>query len=71
MLSAVPNVRVNGADEDLAGGATVADVVARWCPSPDGIAVARNGDVVPRSAWSATTVEPGDRLEIVTAAAGG
>jgi thiamine biosynthesis protein ThiS len=33
--------------------------------------VARNGDVVPRSAWTTTLVEAGDHLEILTAAAGG
>ena len=71
MLGSVLDVRVNGAAAQLAGGATVADVVGRWCPSPDGIAVACNGDVVPRSAWATTPVHAGDHLEIVTAAAGG
>jgi sulfur carrier protein len=71
MLNVVVDVHVNGAAEDLATGTTVAQVVERWCPSPDGVAVARNGDVVPRSAWADTSVEAGDRLEIVTAAAGG
>ena len=52
-------------------GLTVAELVARWCPSPRGIAVARNGEVVPRSAWAGTVVADGDRIEIVTAAAGG
>ena len=50
---------------------TVADLVAPWCPSPRGIAVARNGEVVPKSAWDDTGWSPGDRIEIVTAAAGG
>ena len=39
--------------------------------SPKGIAVARNGEVVPKSAWGDTVVSGGDRIEIVTAAAGG
>lgn len=71
MLNGVVDVTVNGAPERLTSGATVADVVRRWCPSPDGVAVACNGDVVPRSAWTATAVQAGDHLEIVTAAAGG
>jgi sulfur carrier protein len=62
---------VNGVGEDLRTSTTVADVVVRHCASPDGIAVARNGDVVPRSAWANTTLGAGDRLEILTAAAGG
>ncbi len=62
---------VNGAPADLDPGTTVADLVASWCPSPKGVAVAVNGEVVPRSSWGATSVGPGDAVEIVTAAAGG
>ncbi len=64
---------VNGVPWDWSGPgpATVADVVAAWCPSPRGVAVARNGVVVPRSRWSDEPVAAGDALEIVTAAAGG
>ena len=62
---------VNGAPWDVAAGATVADLVSVWCLSPRGIAVARNGDVVPRSSWERTPVRAGDRIEIVTAVAGG
>jgi sulfur carrier protein len=36
-----------------------------------GIAVALNGEVVPRSAWDATDLRPGDRVEVLTAAQGG
>jgi sulfur carrier protein len=75
MLSIVSNtelpVVVNGDHCTVAGGTTVADVVAQHCSSPDGIAVARNREVVPRSAWSSTVLAGGDRVEIVTAAAGG
>jgi sulfur carrier protein len=62
---------VNGTGRRLGAGTTVADVVTSLCPSPDGIAVACNGTVVPRSAWSSTPVADGDELEILTAAAGG
>lgn len=62
---------VNGAPAELAPGTTVADLVASWCRSPRGVAVAVNGAVVPRSTWDATTLAAGDEIEIVTAAAGG
>ena len=65
------DVVVNGVAESLGASATVADVVGRFCPSPDGVAVACNGEVVPRSAWAVTPLRLGDRLEILTAAAGG
>jgi sulfur carrier protein len=62
---------INGTPWAGPAGITVTELVSIWCPSPRGIAVARNGDVVPKSAWSDTELIPGDAIEIVTAAAGG
>jgi len=65
------SIEVNGRGCEVDAGTTVAQVVARWSPSPEGIAVARNGEVVPRSAWSSTGLCACDRVEIVSAVAGG
>jgi sulfur carrier protein len=62
---------VNGEDRRVAPGATVADVVATLVDTPAGVAVARNREVVPRSAWAVTLLAAADRVEVVTAAAGG
>jgi sulfur carrier protein len=64
-------VTVNGQTEDVGEVTTVADLVARHCPSPRGVAVARNEEVVPRSRWDTTPAAEGDRFEILTAAQGG
>ena len=64
-------VTVNGQTRHLASGTTVATMVRELCPSPRGVAVAVNGEVVPKSTWELTEVAPGDAVEIVTAAAGG
>jgi sulfur carrier protein len=40
-------------------------------PAGRGLAVARNGEVVPRGAWETTTLAPDDRIEIVGAVQGG
>ena len=40
-------------------------------PAGRGLAVARNGEVVPRGAWETTTLAPEDRIEIVGAVQGG
>ncbi len=64
-------VTVNGQQHDLAVPATVADVVAGFAQAPTGVAVACNGEIVPRSAWSTTPIRSGDRVEILTAVAGG
>lgn len=64
-------VVVNGAGWEAPPGATVADLVGHWCASPRGVAVALNGVVVPKSRWGRTVLSGGDRVEIVSAAAGG
>jgi sulfur carrier protein len=68
---ALVHLSVNGDPWHGSAGTTVSDIVASWCPSPKGVAVARNGDVVSKSRWATTQVASGDRIEIVTAAAGG
>lgn len=40
-------------------------------PAGRGLAVARNGEIVPRVAWETTTLAPDDRIEIVGAVQGG
>ena len=66
-------ITVNGKPRDLPAGTAVADVVAELVGSPDarGVAVAVNGEVVPRTAWPTTVVGQGDRVEVLTATQGG
>lgn len=66
-------VVLNGEPREAPEGATVADLVAAAGIEPDrsGIAVAVNGDVVPRGAWATTPVADGSRIEILQAVAGG
>jgi len=70
--AAVARVRLNGQDEVVAAATLAAlleekavDVAQR------GIAVAVNGEVVPRAAWADTPLRSGDRIEIVRARQGG
>ena len=66
-------VLVNGVSKEVPDGATVVDVLValELDASTRGIAVARNGDVVLRTQWSATQVSSGDRIEILRAVQGG
>jgi sulfur carrier protein len=64
-------VTVNGDPAELADGATVADLVAQRSGGHDRVAVARNGDVVPRSTWAQTPLTPGDAVEVLAPTAGG
>ncbi|MEU1589289.1 sulfur carrier protein ThiS [Micromonospora sp. NPDC005710] len=62
---------VNGAGRSVAAGASVADLVHDLVPHPRGVAVAVNGEVVPRTGWPARALHDGDRVEVLTAAQGG
>jgi len=64
---------VNGQPRDLPDGTALADLVADLVGdgSGRGVAVAVNGDVVPRASWAATRLAAGDRVEILTATQGG
>lgn len=64
-------VTVNGVLTDVADGVTVATLVAERSGGHDRVAIALNGDVVPRSRWTATGLSPGDRIEVLAPTAGG
>lgn len=64
-------VMVNGEWRTVAEGGSVAELLAELEAPSKGIAVALDGDVVPRASWSATTVRGGARLDIMTAVQGG
>jgi sulfur carrier protein len=62
---------VNGESRDLRDGATVADLVGQVSGGRRGVAVAVNGDVVPRRDWEATRLAAEDRVEVLSAIQGG
>ena len=63
---------LNGERRDLREGATVADAVAAaGARTERGIAVALDGEVVPRSEWETTRVREGQTVEVLQAVQGG
>ena len=66
-------IRVNGEIEPLGAQMTLEALLAEKAVDTGqrGIAVAVNGAVVPRAAWPATALHPGDSVEIVRARQGG
>jgi sulfur carrier protein len=63
--------RVNGVDHELPAGATVADVLRLLEIPANGVAVAVNGEVVPRAHHSRTVLADGVDIEVLTAVQGG
>jgi len=66
-------VVVNGIPTELDPGATVAAALAvvGHAATATGIAVALNGEVVPKGAWTTTRLGEQDRVEVLGAAQGG
>jgi sulfur carrier protein len=65
------NVTVNGEAAELADGITLADVVAARLRSDKGVAAAVDGEVAPKTTWSALIIEDGQAIELLTAVQGG
>jgi sulfur carrier protein len=66
-------VELNGDRVEVADGASVADAVAAAGADSGrrGVAVAVDGEVVPRSGWEGTPLSEGQRVEVVEAIQGG
>ena len=65
-------VLLNGEPRELPPGATVAQAVdATGTPSRSGVAVAVEGEVVPRGSWDSERLEDGQHVEVLRAVQGG
>lgn len=84
-MTASITVTVNDEPRDLSAGTSCRDLVAAvtGCAVGDdgrpadgsatglGVALALDGEVVPRTRWAATAISDGAKLELVTAVQGG
>jgi len=66
-------IELNGELRELANGATLADAVRESGADRDarGVAVALDGEVVPRGEWEATPLAEGHKVEVLAAIQGG
>jgi len=65
------NVIVNGEPRSVPAHETLAELIARHTSAHSGVAVAVNGEVVPRTTWPRHELTEGARVEILTAVQGG
>jgi sulfur carrier protein len=67
------SVTINGDRRELPAGATVASVIASLSGAPEGrgVAVAVEGEVVPRAQWPSIELHDGASIEVVVAVQGG
>jgi sulfur carrier protein len=66
-------ILLNGQPSELTSGATVAQALQRLRIAADarGVAVAVDGEVVPRSTWQTFTLAADARVEVLSAMQGG
>jgi thiamine biosynthesis protein ThiS len=65
------SITVNGENRPAKPGTTVADLLRELGLDAGRVAIERNLEILPRPKWTETTVEPGDRYEIVQFVGGG
>jgi thiamine biosynthesis protein ThiS len=65
------SIVVNGEKREARPGAMVADLLVTLGLDSGRVAIERNLEILPRPAWTQTSVEPGDRYEIVQFVGGG
>lgn len=64
-------IRLNGEEKALEGATSIAGLAASLGLDPRKVAVERNLEIVPKSAYEATELCDGDRIEIVHFVGGG
>jgi thiamine biosynthesis protein ThiS len=65
------SIHLNGKQQEVPEGLTLAGLLA-WLKMPaDRVAVERNLEIVPRSLWEQTPIQADDRLEVVHFVGGG
>jgi sulfur carrier protein len=64
-------VTLNGERRELPDGATVETAVRELGEPERGVAVALDGEVVPRRDWASTRVRDGQQVEVLRAVQGG
>ena len=64
-------ITVNGEARTAPAGASVADLLASLALPAGKVAVERNREIVPRTAYAQTPLAEGDRFEIVSLVGGG
>jgi len=65
------NLFLNGEPADAPDSATIAVFLERLGLPQKGVAVERNREIVPKSAYATTQLSEGDRIEIVQFVGGG
>jgi sulfur carrier protein len=64
-------IQLNGEAHTLEPGQSLSQLIADLLLTRDGVAVAVNGEVVPRASRESIELKSGDRVEVIQAVGGG
>jgi len=70
-MEEILSIVVNGEAREARTGANVADLLQLLGLGSGRVAIERNLEILPRSAWTETLIQSGDRYEIVQFVGGG
>jgi len=70
-MTATLEIQLNGEPHSIPSGCTVAQLLSALTLKLDGVAVAVNQQVVPRSEHGHTEIKAGESVEIIRAVGGG
>jgi len=70
-MTASAKIVVNGETREVPTGLGVTGLLLHLGLPADRVAIERNLEILPRSQWVSTAVQPGDRYEIVDLVGGG
>jgi sulfur carrier protein len=62
---------INGVAQQLHTSSNIAELIVELNLTGKRVAIERNGEIVPRSQFDTTALQPDDKLEIVVAVGGG
>ncbi|HEX3370873.1 MAG TPA: sulfur carrier protein ThiS [Candidatus Acidoferrales bacterium] len=70
-MSSMIQIVVNGESTEVPQGSGISSLLLQLGLPNDRVAIERNLEILPRGEWAATTVQQGDRYEIVHLVGGG
>jgi len=70
-MSGTVSILVNGERKEVPHGATVEQLLEALALPRGRVAIERNAEILPRTAWTQTAIAAGDRYEIVQFVGGG
>lgn len=65
------HITVNGQKTDIADGITISALIEHLQLDPKAVAIDRNAIIIPRARHGETTLEAGDRIEVLELVGGG